>query len=170
MARARRTLVELACRGHALLLGEEVGPLPGEALIAAIVRALSLWGLIGPKPDAIATDGADVTPEAEALLAAAIEAAHRVGVGQEWGADVSDDLRRVNQGVAWVEDGSLILIAIERAFTKLGIFLRVSVIVLFARTRALATPGHGFFLSSRDDASIVKSVLLAAKYSMGGGG
>src|SRR5690242_6067486 len=96
-----------------------------------------------------------MAPEAQPLLAAAIEPAHGVRVGHEQSANVSDDLRGIYERVAGVEHRPLIFILIIRVVIVLGKFPRVSVIFFLAHARALATPGHGCFLSLTGDTGII---------------
>src|SRR5512146_413493 len=82
-AAAQRRLVQLAACRETLLLGIEVGPCPGEALVAAVVGAGAVGRLPGPQADALAADLARITPQAQFLAAIHVEVVHRAGVGEQ---------------------------------------------------------------------------------------
>src|SRR5512146_846701 len=76
-------LVQTPLGGQALLLGVEIRPGPGQALIAAIMGAVPVWGLPCPEADALAADLATIAPQAQSLAAIVIEAVHRAGIGEQ---------------------------------------------------------------------------------------
>src|SRR5690242_16366255 len=79
----KRSLVEAALIGSALLLGVEICPHPGEALVAAIMGAVAVRRLPRPAANPLATDLALESIEAQLLLAAGVKAVHRAGIGEQ---------------------------------------------------------------------------------------
>src|SRR5262249_7829535 len=77
------SLLESALGCELLLVGVEVGPRPGQTLIAAVMGAAAVGGLPGPEADALAADLALMSAQAQALLAVLVEAAHRARVGEQ---------------------------------------------------------------------------------------
>src|SRR5262249_14561757 len=78
-----KRLLEAPLRGQSLLLGVDICPGPGEALITAIVCARAILILPRPVTDTAATDLAFKAAQVRALPAVVVEAAHRARVGEE---------------------------------------------------------------------------------------